>query len=30
MKILGEMKRRNVFRIGMAYIVASWGCHPDS
>jgi len=24
MKILGEMKRRNVFRIGMAYIVASW------
>jgi adenylate cyclase len=24
MKFLGEMKRRNVFRIGMAYIVASW------
>lgn len=24
MKILGEMKRRNVFRIGMAYIVAGW------
>ena len=24
MRILGEMKRRNVFRIGMAYIVASW------
>lgn len=24
MKILGEMKSRNVFRIGMAYIVASW------
>jgi len=24
MKILGEMKRRNVFRIGMVYIVASW------
>jgi TolB-like protein len=24
MKILGEMKRRNVFRIGMAYIVAAW------
>lgn len=24
MKLLGEMKRRNVFRIGMAYIVASW------
>lgn len=24
MKMLGEMKRRNVFRIGMAYIVASW------
>lgn len=23
-KILGEMKRRNVFRIGMAYIVGSW------
>jgi len=24
MKFLGEMKRRNVFRIGMAYIVTSW------
>ncbi|MGA9575175.1 MAG: tetratricopeptide repeat protein [Lysobacterales bacterium] len=24
MSILGEMKRRNVFRIGMVYIVASW------
>jgi len=24
MKFLGEMKRRNVFRIGMAYIVAAW------
>ena len=24
MRLLGEMKRRNVFRIGMAYIVASW------
>ncbi len=24
MRFLGEMKRRNVFRIGMAYIVASW------
>jgi len=24
MKFLGEMKSRNVFRIGMAYIVASW------
>ncbi len=24
MKFLGELKRRNVFRIGMAYIVASW------
>lgn len=24
MKFLGEMKDRNVFRIGMAYIVASW------
>ena len=24
MRILGEMKRRNVFRIGMAYIVAGW------
>jgi adenylate cyclase len=24
MKILGEMKRRNVFRIGMVYIVAGW------
>ncbi len=24
MKLLGEMKRRNVFRIGMAYIVAAW------
>jgi TolB-like protein len=24
MKILGEMKRRNVFRIGMAYIIGSW------
>ena len=24
MKLLGEMKRRNVYRIGMAYIVASW------
>ncbi len=24
MKILGEMKRRNVFRIGMAYIVGAW------
>ena len=24
MKLLGEMKRRNVFRVGMAYIVAAW------
>jgi len=24
MKILGEMKRRNVFRVGIAYIVAGW------
>ena len=24
MKFLGELKRRNVFRIGMAYIVAGW------
>ncbi len=24
MKILGELKRRNVFRIGMAYVVGSW------
>ena len=24
MKFLGELKRRNVFRIGMAYIVAAW------
>jgi len=24
MKVLGEMKRRNVFRVGMAYIVAAW------
>ena len=24
MKFLGEMKRRNVFRIGMAYIVSAW------
>ncbi len=24
MKILGELKRRNVYRIGMAYIVAAW------
>ena len=24
MKILGELKRRNVFRIGMTYIVAAW------
>ena len=24
MSVLGEMKRRNVFRIGMAYIVAAW------
>lgn len=24
MRFLGEMKRRNVFRIGMAYIVAAW------
>ena len=24
MKILGEMKRRNVLRIGMTYIVAAW------
>ena len=24
MKFLGEMKNRNVFRIGMAYIVAAW------
>lgn len=24
MKFLGELKRRNVFRIGMAYIVGSW------
>ncbi len=24
MNILGEMKRRNVFRIGMAYIVGAW------
>ena len=24
MKILGEMKRRNVLRIGMTYIVAGW------
>ena len=24
MRLLGEMKRRNVFRIGMAYIVAAW------
>jgi TolB-like protein/Flp pilus assembly protein TadD len=24
MKFLGEMKRRNVFRIGMAYIVTAW------
>lgn len=24
MKILGEMKRRNVFRVGMVYIVAAW------
>jgi TolB-like protein/Tfp pilus assembly protein PilF len=24
MKFLGELKRRNVFRIGMVYIVASW------
>jgi TolB-like protein len=24
MKILGELKRRNVFRVGMVYIVAAW------
>jgi len=24
MKLLGELKRRNVYRIGMAYIVAAW------
>jgi TolB-like protein len=24
MKFLGEMKRRNVYRVGMAYIVAAW------
>ena len=24
MKFLGELKRRNVFRIGMSYIVAAW------
>ncbi len=24
MHILGELKRRNVFRVGMAYIVAAW------
>ena len=24
MKFLGELKRRNVFRLGMAYIVAAW------
>jgi TolB-like protein/tetratricopeptide (TPR) repeat protein len=24
MKLLGELKRRNVFKIGMAYIVGSW------
>jgi len=24
MRLLGEMKRRNVFRIGMAYIVSAW------
>ena len=24
MKILGEMKRRNLFRVGIAYIVAAW------
>jgi TolB-like protein len=24
MKVLGELKRRNVYRIGMAYIVAAW------
>jgi adenylate cyclase len=24
MKLLGEMKRRNVYRIGMAYVVAAW------
>ena len=24
MSVLGEMKRRNVFRVGMAYTVAAW------
>ena len=24
MKLIGELKRRNVFKVGVAYLVASW------